>query len=117
MVLASWLLRFGLAFSFFYVAAASFQNPLNWIGFFPQFLRDLAPAQTLLTGFSIYEIVLGLWLLSGRKLVYSSLLAAATLLGIVVFNWGAMEIVFRDISLALSALALATLCYPIKKVE
>src|SRR3989338_10198195 len=97
---ASQFLRVGLAFSFIYVALASFQNPLNWIGFFPQFLRDLVPAQTLLAGFSIYEIVLGLWLLSGKKLVYSSLFSAATLAGIVVFNWGARDIVLRDISLA-----------------
>ena len=117
MALAAWLLRLGLAFSFFYVASASFQNPTSWIGFFPQFLRDLAPAETLLTGFSIYEIILGLWLLAGKKLVYSSWLAAATLFGIVVFNWGAMEIVFRDVSLGLAALALAALHYPFKRVE
>jgi len=109
MKLAAWLLRLGLAFSFLYVAYASFQNPLNWIGFLPQFLRDLAPATTLLIGFSIYEIVLGLWLLSGKRLMLASLLAAATLFGIVVFNWGALEIVFRDISLGLAALALASL--------
>jgi len=72
MILAAWLLRMGLSFSFFYVAYASFQNPVNWIGFFPQFLRDLAPAQTLLTGFSIYEIVLGVWLLSDKRLLSAS---------------------------------------------
>lgn len=111
MAFAAWLLRLSLAFSFFYVAYASFQNPTSWIGFFPQWLRDLAPAETLLTGFSIYEIILGLWLVSGKKLFFASLLASATLFGIVVFNWGAMEIVFRDISLGLAALALASLSF------
>lgn len=109
MGLARFLIRLGLAFSFFYAAYASFQNPTSWIGFFPQRLRDLAGAETLLTVFSIYEIILGLWLLSGKKVVYAGLLASATLFGIAVFNWGAMEIVFRDISLGLAALALASL--------
>lgn len=109
--IVEWLLRVALAFAFLYVAVASFRDPFSWIGFFPQFLRDLVPAQTLLTGFSIFEIVLGLWLLSGKWLKFASLLAAATLAGIVLFNWGARDIVFRDVSLALAALALTALSY------
>jgi uncharacterized membrane protein YphA (DoxX/SURF4 family) len=107
--IASWLLRLGLAGAFLYVAVASWLDPFSWIGFFPQFLRDLMPAQTLLTLFSVYEIVLGLWLLLGKQLFYAGLLSAATLIGIVVFNLGAMDILFRDVSLSLAALALAAL--------
>lgn len=106
---ARWLLRLGLAFVFLYAAIGSFQDPYSWIGFFPQFLRDLVPAEILLRVFSFYEIALALWLLWGRWLFYAGLISAATVAGIVVFNWGAMDIVFRDISLALAALALASL--------
>lgn len=67
------------------------------------------PAQILLTLFSVYEIILALWLLIGKQLFYAGLLSAATLIGIAAFNLGAIDIVFRDISLALSALALAVL--------
>lgn len=107
--LASLLLRLGLAGAFAYVAAASFYDPFSWIGFFPPFLREIIPAQILLTVFSVYEIILALWLLLGRKLFYAALLSAATLIGIVVFNLGAMDILFRDVALALAALALAAL--------
>ena len=39
----------------------------------------------------------------------AGLISAATLLGIIVFNLGALDIVFRDIGLFFAALALAFL--------
>lgn len=99
-------LRIGLAVAFFYPAVASLLEPQNWIGFFPMFLRAVIPDQALLYLFSGYEIILGLWLLSEKKLFVSSLVSFATLTGILVFNLGALDIVFRDIGLAFSALAL-----------
>jgi hypothetical protein len=71
------------------------------------FLRAVIPAPTLLYLFSGYEIVLGLWLLSGKRLVVSSFFAFATLTGVVVFNLGALDLVFRDVGLAFAAAALA----------
>ncbi len=107
--LASFLLRLGLALMFLYAAIASFYNPESWIGFMPQFLRSLLPQAVLLGGFSIYELALSAWLLSNRKAFYSSMLAALTLLGIVIFNFGALEIIFRDIGLFLAAISLMLL--------
>ncbi|KKS26660.1 MAG: hypothetical protein UU84_C0021G0006 [Candidatus Yanofskybacteria bacterium GW2011_GWC2_41_9] len=43
------LLRLGLAFGFFYATIALFLNPNDWIGFFPVVMRDILPAQFLLT--------------------------------------------------------------------
>src|SRR3990167_10778240 len=105
-ILAGVLLRLGIAFTFFYAAFSSFSNPFAWIGFFPLWSRGLLPAETLLNGFSIYEIGLGFWLLAGYKLRLGSILAAASLAAVTAFNLGAMEIVFRDIGLMFAALAL-----------
>ena len=106
----SLLLRVGLAFTLFYAALGSFLEPVNWIGFFPGFLFRLGISEGLVLGvFSLYEVALGLWLLWGKKVVYSALLSALTFLGIVVFNLGAMDIVFRDLGLFFAALSLAKL--------
>ena len=101
----SLLLRLGLAFSFIYVAISSFLNPSSWIGFFPGFLQK----DNILTAFSVYEIILGIWILSGKKLFYSSILAGLTLFGIIISNFGAFDIVFRDITILFMAIALALL--------
>lgn len=103
------LLRIGIAFGFFYAAIFSFLNPDSWIGFFPLFLRNIFGAEILLLFFSFYELVLGFWLLSGRYGFAAGLISAATLLGIIVFNLGALDIVFRDVGLFFAALALAFL--------
>tara|TARA_B100001971_G_C17759881_1_gene319632 strand:+ start:139 stop:495 length:357 start_codon:yes stop_codon:yes gene_type:complete len=105
------LLRGGLAFSFLYVAINSFLEPQNWIGFFPVWMLNLAGDSMLLGAFSIFEIILALWLLSGKKGMYAALVSAGLLLGIVVMNLGALSLIFRDISLATAALALAYIEY------
>jgi len=100
------LLRFGIAFTFFYAAIFSFLNPNDWIGFFPLFLRNIFPAGLMLAGFSFYELILGFWLLSGKFQFYSAVLSAFTILGVIVFNLGAFDIIFRDVGLFFAALAL-----------
>jgi hypothetical protein len=44
-----------------------------------------------------------------KKGVYAAGLAAVSLLGIVVFNLGSMNLIFRDVGLLLAALALVTI--------
>lgn len=103
------LLRLGLAFGFFYAAIASFLNPNDWIGFFPMFLRDFLGANLVLAAFSFYELILGFWVISGKYGFLAALISAATLLGIIVFNIGAFDIVFRDVGLFFAAITLAIL--------
>lgn len=103
------LLRLALAFSFLYAGFASLSDPDSWIGFFPLWLVSLLPDKILLAGFAVLEIALGLWFIFGRALFYAASLAMVLLLGIVVFNFGALDLVFRDFSLALCAAALAVL--------
>ncbi|MEA2844202.1 MAG: hypothetical protein QOJ69_1873, partial [Actinomycetota bacterium] len=54
-----------------------------------------------------YEVVLSALLLTNRFTYVASLLAAATLLGIVVANPDAFEVLFRNVAIACAALALA----------
>ncbi|NCN98637.1 hypothetical protein COU62_00290 [Candidatus Pacearchaeota archaeon CG10_big_fil_rev_8_21_14_0_10_35_219] len=109
--LVSFFLRVGLALVFLYAAISSFLSPSSWIGFIPLFLRNLIDANLLLFAFSFYEIILGLWLLSNKTVFYASLLSALTILGIVISNLGALDIVFRDIAILFSAIALMILSY------
>ncbi|MDO8470935.1 MAG: DoxX family membrane protein [bacterium] len=103
-------LRFGLALVFLYAGVFGFLNPMDWIGFLPSWVKDMAPAslsdQNVLAVFSATEILMGLLLLFGIQVFLVSIVSSCMLLGIVVFNWGAMDIIFRDIGLFFAALAL-----------
>ena len=102
-----WLLRISIASVFLYAAGAATLHPENWIGFLPAWMSRFAPANLLLPGFSLFEVVLSVWVLSGWKGMYAAVLAAATLFGIIVMNPSLLDITFRDIAIFLAALALA----------
>lgn len=102
----SLLLRLGLATIFLYAAISSFLAPEEWVGYFPQMLRDIVSPDILLPVFSIYELLLAGWLLSGLHVQYAALLSAATLAGIVVSNFQLFVITFRDIALIFASVAL-----------
>jgi len=106
------LLRVGVAFAFIYPAVSAYFTPLAWIGFFPGFVLDIAPDETLLLHlFGITEIVLALWILVGRRIFVPSVLAALYLFAIVIFNLASLDILFRDIPIMFMAVALAVLHY------
>lgn len=107
--LISFFLRLGLAIPFLYAAIAATLDPNSWIGFFPSWLQNIFPGGLLLGLFSLYELALSLWLISGKKTYYASALASLTLLAITITNLGALDIVFRDIGLLLAAIALTIL--------
>lgn len=104
--LAETILRWGLAFVFFYAAIAGLLKPEDWIGYFPQFLRNALPSNLFSSAFSVYEIILATFLFWGRKLFWVSLLAAVTFAASIVSNIGVLDIVFRDVGLLMAALAL-----------
>jgi uncharacterized membrane protein YphA (DoxX/SURF4 family) len=105
---SQWLLRVGVAFAFVYPPLDALSNPDSWIGYFPQFLLNSGiPSMVLLHGFGIVEIVIALWILSGRYLEWPACLAALMLAAIVAFNLTQFEILFRDLAIAAAALALA----------
>lgn len=106
-------LRIGLAISFFYPALAAPLDPASWIGFIPPFAQDIIllvmPLTAFLILFSAAEIILGLWLLSGRFLRLAGALSAFFMFGITASNLGAFDIVFRDVSLGFMGIAIAFL--------
>ena len=104
-----WLLRIGVAGSFFYPPFDALIDPYSWIGYFPAFLTNLvAPHGVLLLhAFGVLEIGIALWLLLGRSIRIPALVASILLIAIVVCNLPQFQVLFRDVSIALAALALA----------
>jgi uncharacterized membrane protein YphA (DoxX/SURF4 family) len=107
--LASLSIRIGLAAVFLYIAYASFVQPDTWLTFLPSFLQNLPYAKTILYVFSFYQILLSLWLLSGKKRFYAAILTSLTLAGIVISTLKFLDIAFRDIAILFAALALVAL--------
>ena len=101
------VLRVGLAFAFLYPPLDAIVDPYSWIGYFPAFMHGFVPDMVLLHGFGLIEVVIALWILSGWKIFWPSLAALVLLLAIVAFNMPDFEVVFRDLSIAAIALALA----------
>ena len=105
------LLRLGVAFALLYPPWSALSDPSAWIGYFPLFMKFL-PDPVLLYTFGAVEVILALWILSGWKIFYPSLIAAVMLVGIVVLNMPEFQVLFRDLSIAAMALALALLHLP-----
>lgn len=99
------ILRWGLAFVFFYAAVASLLRPQEWVGYVPAFL-DNFPIKTVLTVFSLYELALATLLFISRKLYIASLASLITFGFIVLLNIGALDRVFENVGLAMASLAL-----------
>lgn len=107
----SFLLRTGLAMTFLFAAIAAFLEPDAWVGFLPEWMRNLAPETVLLFGFCLYETFLAFWLLSNKRPFEAAVLSSVTLLLIIFANITALSIVFRDVAILFAALALSVLHY------
>lgn len=105
------LLRIAIAFAFLYPPIDSFFNPNAWISFFPPFMLGYLPNSVMLLGWGIVEAIIAFWILSGKRIFWPSLAATIALCTIVLFNLAFIEIVFRDIALALVAATLALWSY------
>lgn len=105
--LVSLLLRIGLIFVFGYAAIFMSLTPQKFVHYMPDFIGLILPKETALHLFSIYEIILCIFLATGKKTFYSGLLAAATIGGITVANYSEIDTLFRNVAIFFSALALA----------
>lgn len=106
------LLRAAIAFAFLYPALDSlFRGPGPWYGFFPAEIVAVVPVpiEMLVVGFAVFEILVAAAVLFTRSPVWPATVAGIVLLLITFFNLHSFEIVFRDVSLALAAFALALL--------
>src|SRR5580765_4307860 len=72
--LSSLLLRSGLAFVFSYAAMTALIHPATMAKYLPPPLSN-SPA-TVLPFLAAYEVLLAIWLLSGRKTYFAALVAA-----------------------------------------
>ena len=110
--LAALILRVGVAFAFLYPPISALNDPYSWIGYFPHFVKGIVPDMFLLHAFGLVEVVIALWILSGRRIFWPSLAATCMLVAIVLLNGFDFEILFRDLSIAAAALALVVVSYP-----
>ena len=107
------LLRLGVAFSFLYPALSALSDPYSWLGYFPGFILSLGiEPLILLHVFGAVEVVLALWILLGKNIFIPSLATVVMLLAIVLFNLSQFPILFRDVSIALMAIALMYMHHP-----
>ncbi len=111
------LLRWGLAFVFLYAGMSIFTNPTSWLGFVPSFFDFIVSRQTILYLHAGFDVLIGVWLLMKRGLFYASILSTLNLFGIIIFNIGSFDIIFRDIGLLFVSLALVILSYPDQKKQ
>ena len=105
--IADWILRAGVTFAFLYPPFSALSDPYSWIGYFPAFTRGFVPDMVLLHSFGALEVLIALWILSGRKIMVPSLAATAFLLAIVILDFSQFEVVIRDLSIAAATLYLA----------
>jgi len=104
--LISFILRVGLSIAFLYAGISALLNPTSWLGFIPSWLRDTIPTTIFLPLHASFDLIVGVWLLSGKRSFYAAAIAGVELFAIILLNLGALEIVFRDISLLFSTFAL-----------
>lgn len=107
--LSDLVLRASLAFAFLYPPLDALRDPDAWLGYFPGYLHGIVPDPVLLHGFGLIEIVIAVWLLSGWNILWPSLAALAILLAIVLTHLHGFDTLFRDVSIAGIALALAVM--------
>ena len=107
--LASLVLRVGLIVVFLYAAYGSLTDPNDWAAYLPPFTAHLMSATTLLKFFAGFELLLVIWLASGKFIRYAAALSALTMMGIIASTPSLFAVTFRDLAIAAAAVALAIL--------
>lgn len=105
--LSSFLMRLGLAFVFSYAAVFMTLTPDKYINYFPPFMRALVPGNLLLHLFAIFEVVLSAFLIIGKYTFAAAIISFLTMFALTVVNLDRFDVLFRNVSIILSALALA----------
>ncbi len=105
--LSSLLIRLGLAFVFLYAAVFMTFAPEKYIIYFPDFMRELVPGYTLLHVFAVFEVILSFFLIIGRFTYAAAIVSFLTMFALTAVNLDKFSVLFRNVSIILSALALA----------
>ncbi len=107
--LAVWFLRVGLAFVFAYASYEICINPANFLKYTPQFILQIVPENLFLYSFGVAELALAVWLLTGWKPEYASIISVMLMVGIIAFNPEYFQILFRNVAIGFGGLALLML--------
>lgn len=105
------VLRLGLAFVFAYPAVTGFMNPSAYATWIPDFVLGYLPveAKIFLLFFFFTEVLLVLWLLSGKHGFWAAATCALLLFLITIPNFHMLGVLFRNVGLFSAAVALALL--------
>ena len=112
----SFVLRIGIAFVFVYPSIAALYDPASWIGYFPMFLRNMIPMVPLSMSFTALELILAVWIVSGKKIFIPSVIASLLLLSIIFFNIHKFSVLFRNVGILSATIALAIHSYSAKHI-
>lgn len=108
-VITRYLLRMAIAFAFIYAGVAGLIAPSSWVGYLPSFVSQVMSPMAAITIWSVFEIIFAGMIALGWQDKLTGLTAAALLVLMVLFNFGQISVLFRDLSLAVASTALAVL--------
>ncbi len=107
--IARWLLRLGLAFVYGYAAVETQLNPANFLKYVPDIVQSFISVDIFLIIFGIFEILLTLWFISGKRTEYAGLISCFLMIGIILPNTLYFSILLRNVAIAFASLALFAL--------
>ncbi len=102
-------LRVGLGFVFIYAAIFVSGDARTGAKYVPAFVTHVLPLSVFLPVFSAFEVILALWILSGKFRRYSGLVTALFLITITIINYSFLNVTFRNVAIIGAALAFATI--------
>ncbi len=109
--IARWFIRVGLAFVYGYAAVETQLSPANFLKYVPPIMQAIIPVDLFLVAFGIFEMILTIWLLSGKHTEYAGLISFALMMSIIFPNMAYFPVLFRNIAIASASLALFALDY------
>ncbi len=105
------ILKVAVAFPLLYMAWGSHLRPKNFSSYAPSFLTQFISSNVLLWGVSVLLVVVASFIIFEKKPFIPPVIACVYFTLIVFLNatWGkpSFDLYFKDISIALTALALA----------
>jgi len=106
------LLRIGVGFVFLYPPIAAINAPLEWNAYMPDFLSLLPVREFVLLHIAgAIEVIIALWILSGRQIFIPSVIASLFLLVFIFSNFDQFDVIFRNVGILTMTLSLALWSY------
>jgi hypothetical protein len=108
-LVSTFALRIAIAFSLLYPSLSALFSLEKWLVNPPSFLNGIVDAKTLTIIIAGYEILLAILVLIKPNPSTPAMVVFISVIVFITFNYTDMNRVYRDIPLALSALALSFL--------